>query len=436
MRPLLAVLLLLAAATPAIAAPAPALPPVERWQLASGMTVVHAPIAGSAVAAVQVWYRAGAVEDPAGKRGLARLFETLMFAGSTRLRPGDHRWHLERVGGTTSATVSEDAAVFADTLPAERFELALDLELDRMRGLAIGDDAVARAVELAQATQAERAGSTLWRLFRKAVATAYVQHPYGQAVAAPPAELAGLRAADARAFYDAYYQPGNALLVVAGGVEREALRAAVERRFGPLAKTAEPTRPAADLPEPPQSARRREEVADGDGLLVVAFHAPRATDDALYAYQLVGQILTGGRTSRLGKLVAARKALDVGGQVLARRDPGLLLLYAGVGRGGDVEALERAIDGELAKLGRGVSAAEVAKAKHQIEASVLDAAETAAGYADLLGVAWVLTGAPEALAGDLAELAAVTPAQVAAAARRLTPDRATVIVGRGQPEAR
>jgi zinc protease len=420
------------------ARPAPAgtarpvpLPAVETWKLPNGLEVAFAALPGSPVVSVQAWYRVGAADDPAGKRGLARLFETLMLSGSARVRPGDHRAYLEQIGGTTSASVSEDISAFASTLPAERLEYALDLEAERMRNLELTDDAVARAVELAQARQAEEGRSGLYRAYRRLVATAFVQHPYGQSAAAPAADLASIGPADARAFYDAYYQPGNALLVVVGGVDQAAVRAAIEARFAAIPAVAEPPRPAAELPEPPQSARRREEVSGADGLVMVGFHIPAARAPSVYAYQLLGQILTGGRSSRLGKLTATGKAIDVGGQVLVRRDPGLMLIYAGGGRGAASEVLEQAIDAELLALARsGPSAAELARAKRQITATVLGAAQSATGYGNQLGMAWSLTGAPGAIGKDLGELAAVPAAAVRkAAADGLKPDQATVIVG-------
>jgi zinc protease len=438
MKPPLMVAALLAAlgapaeAQPARPAPRAALPAVETWSLDNGLEVAFAAMPSSPVVSVQLWYRVGAVDDPAGKRGLARVFESLMFAGSGRVRPGDHRRFVEQVGGSASGAVSEDVSAFADTVPSERLDLALELEAERMRGLEIGEDAVQSAIAAVQAQQAQQAQSALFRAYRALTAAAFVQHPYGRAAAAPSEELAAIGVRDVRAFYDAFYQPSNALLVVVGGVEREAARAAIARRFAAIPGPGKPpARRAAGLVEPPQSARRTAELPGADGVAMLGFHIPAASDRDVYAYQLLGQILDGGKSSRLGRLIASERALDVGGQVLVRRDPGLFLVYAGASASGEPEALAGAIGDELAALGkRGPTAAELGRAKKQVAATVLMTAQSASGFGNQLGVAWSLTGKPAEVERDLGDLAAVTAAQIKRAAQALAPDRATVVIGR------
>jgi zinc protease len=120
-------------AAPASADKVPERPWLEEWQLPNGLKVAYIERANLPMAVVQVWYRFGSKDEPAGQRGSARAFEKLMFLGSEHVRPEDHRRFIERVGGETTALTTEDVTAFHETVPVEYLDLALQLEAERMR---------------------------------------------------------------------------------------------------------------------------------------------------------------------------------------------------------------------------------------------------------------------------------------------------------------
>jgi zinc protease len=426
-----------AAARPVAPPPAPTagMPAVHTAYLDNGLEMAIAEVPGSPVVTVQVWYRAGAVDDPTGKHGLSHLFETLMFEGSARMRPGAHRDYIARVGGNTTASVNEDVSALADTVPVARLDKALALEAERMRGLELTDGAVAKAKAIATNQLRSQAASALWQAYSRLLATAFVQHPYGMNTGGVASEVDAITTADARAFYDAYYQPSNALVVVVGGVGVDAARAAIERSFAGMSRAAPPPRPAAELAEPVQSARRREEISLGGGLVMTGNHIPAATHADIYALQVLGQVLTAGATARLpSRLVKAKLAGEVGGQVLVRHDPGFLVVYASVAPGAKVAALEDALRGQIAEFVRtGPTAQELARAKKQIGVTLFGAAASVTGTGNLIGVSWSLTGKPAQFTADMTGIDAVSAADLRrVAARYLAADVTTVVVSRDQ----
>ena len=267
---------------------------------------------------------------------------------------------------------------------------------------------------------------------------AYQKHPYAWTAGGVIEDLDRVTSADLQAFYQTYYQPSNALLVVVGDATMAAVQAAAEKHFGNLPGTAPPPRPAQASPEPPQTEQRRAVLeASQIGLVFAGFKLPEGRHADVPALQVASVILGAGESARLRQRIRAvdpaRKrplGLDAAVPFLVREDPGLLLTI-GVFREADAAAgVEAALFDELARLGKkapGVD--EVKRAKAQILAAFVFGMDSPAGLAEQIGQAWILTGDPGSLAGELAAIDKVTPADVARVARTyLVPAKATVVV--------
>lgn len=256
MRRVAACLFVLFAALPAVAAE------VSDFTLDNGLEVVVLEDHRAPMVVHMVWYRAGAADEPRGKSGIAHYLEHLMFKGTDQLGPGEFSDYVARVGGSDNAFTSYDFTGYFQRVASEHLEAMMRMEADRMRNLALAerDILTERDVLVEERNQRiENNPSALFAEQRRAVQ--YLNHPYGQPIAGWMEELKTLGREDALAFYERFYAPNNAILLVAGDTTPEEVRRLAEKHYGPL----EPTpglgprvRPA----EPPQLAERRMKMAD------------------------------------------------------------------------------------------------------------------------------------------------------------------------------
>lgn len=414
--------LLLAAAT-ALALPSgtasadSALPVVERWTLPNGLAVAHVHVAGSPVVAVQMWYRAGSKDEPAERRGMARMFQSLLFQGSTHLRPGAHLAHLREVGGNAGASVIEDATTLQNVAPAAYFEHILRLEADRMRGLEWRDEIVKGAADQAQAELRQAMADPLKRAVQPFLELAFGDHPYAWESIGAEADIKRVQRADLEAFYKTYYVPDNALLVVVGGVTRPRAEAAVQKHFGSFEKGGGITRKADGKARAAQTEARKRTLAAGQiGVLMRGYHIPAARHKDIYALQVLSLVLGAGPGGAFADAVVekGKLAVQAGATAIVREHPGLFLTYAAFDKPGNEAALEKAMQDAVSALAaRPPGAKQLAAARNAILADFVFRIETVEGLASQVGMSWVLTGDPGQFISDVAELEAVSAADIA-----------------------
>jgi zinc protease len=417
-----------APAQPAATSDGKSLPSIREWKLKNGLTVAHVERPGLPMVAVQVWYRFGSRDEPAGQHGAARMFERLMYMGSERLRSEDHRRYVEMAGGENSALVTEDVSAFHEAVPVEQLDKVLELEAERMRHLLVRPEAL-DAIRPGMLEDVRRQESSpVFRAYQHLLAVVFAGHPYASAPLGAREDIAKLTAQQVKTLYDAYFQPGNALVIVVGGAPADATAKAVERWFGPLAAGSPPQRANQ---APAQAEAKREELQGSSiGLVMAGHRLPEATDADVLALQVAGTILTGGPSSRLQRrLVDGKLADEVGGQVLVRRDGGVLVAFARFSSG-TAARVEKALTGEIDHLAaQGPSAAELRRAKQQILGAAWFGMESATGLANQIGVSWGLTGKPAAFLSDLEALDKLTAAQVRrAAGKYLVRERRVLVV--------
>jgi len=317
-------------------------PTAERFRLANGLEVDLIPDRATQVVAVEVWYEAGSRHDPAGRAGLAQLFERLMFAGSTHVPIGGHARIVEDVGGKTVASVDEELARFGEVLPSSRLGLGLWLEAERMRGIAIDDSVVASVIgarlsELADQSGAESYRDALLRGMTAVYDSTACTSSYGRPLSAMIAGLSELQGSEVRDFFLARYTPGNARLVVAGDFEPRATRAMVESYFGGIpsrrrpadssctdATAAGPRRIPLSLPGAPEAAA---------GLF---FPIPSHDHPDTPGLELIEIILSRGNFSHLSRALVSdpgRMSAWQAGTLGLRRAPGVFGFFGVAGAG-------------------------------------------------------------------------------------------------------
>jgi zinc protease len=430
----------LLAAIPAAAAPAPKamahLPTVDTFQLSNGLKVAVLHVDNAPVVAVQVWYHAGSKDEPRDRRGSAHMFEHMMFKGTQHVRPEAHAQFLNGVGGYVNAQTDEDATHYIDTVPAGYLDFAVQLEAERMRNLMFRPNMIATEKEVVKEEIRQQENSPIAKGFLRFLDIAYTKHPYAWTAGGTIKDLDATSPADLKKFYDAYYQPNNAMLVVVGKATADEVKASAEKWFGKIPKAAEPPRPAASAQEPVQDKKRREVVEPGQiGLTLVGWHIPSAKDKDTYALQVASIILGAGDSSRIKVRLKGDKAhpaiaLDGGMEALVREDPGMTIALGAFLDPKQEEGVESAIFDEVQKLGeKGPASDELRKAKNQVQSGFTFSLEHAQGLAEAIGRSWIQTGDPSQWMRDVDEIEKVSAADVKRVVKQyLGPDRATVVV--------
>ncbi|CAN5916917.1 hypothetical protein BH11MYX2_BH11MYX2_16560 [soil metagenome] len=236
------------------------LPTIETFTLPNGLSVAVLPTDSAPVAAVQLWYHAGSKDEPRDRRGSAHMFEHMLFKGTQHVRAESHAQMINGLGGYVNAQTDEDATHYINTLPADYVDFALQLEAERMHNLLFRKEMVDGERSVVEEEIRQQENSPVARGFLRFLEVAFAKHPYAWTAAGTIADLDHTTVDDLKRFYTTYYQPNNALLVVVGKTTAAAVKASAEKWFGPIAKGAEPPRPAAAAQEPKQDKQRKETV--------------------------------------------------------------------------------------------------------------------------------------------------------------------------------
>jgi len=414
------------------------LPSIETFTLPNGLQVAVLPTDNAPVVAVQVWYRAGSKDEPRDRRGSAHMFEHMLFKGTRHVRAEAHAQFLNGIGGYVNAATDEDATHYINTLPSDHLDFAIQLEAERMRNLLFRKEVIDTEREVVKEEIRQQENSPIAKGFLRFLEIAFTKHPYAWTAGGNLKDLDATTLADLEKFYNAYYQPGNAMLVVVGKTSVDEVKKSAEKWFGPIPKAADPPRPAKAAPEPKQTAKRREIVdASQIGLALVGYHLPPAKDKDIYALQVASIILGAGESSRLKvRLKTADPktkkvlALDGGMEALVREEPGMTIALGVFLDPAAGDAIEAAILDEVARLGTGgPKGNELRKAKNQVQSGFVFSLENAQGLAEAMGRSWILTGAPSSFIKDVDLIERVTAADVQRVVKQyLTPDNATIVI--------
>lgn len=383
--------------------------------------------------------RAGGRNEYPGITGLSHFFEHMMFLGTSNLEPGEFDRTMEAAGGANNAYTSSDLTVYIDRFPVSALETIFEIEADRFQNLETYADAVQSEREVVSSERRSVIDNDNFsRLAEQMQATAFVAHPYQFPIIGWPSDIESWTEDDLRGYYETYYAPNNRTIVIAGDVTPKQIFGLAEKYFAPMSVQEPP--PSVDTVEPPQRGERRivVEAPAQTPLLHIAFHAGRASDPQSLPLSLLLNILAGGDSSRLHRLLVedARTALSVGARLDEGFDPGLAYFYLTLPPGGDPDLVERQLlDALAAVVAEGVSEAELEKARNIVLADFWRALSTISGKARAVGDFEVFHGSYEELFGLPSRLEAVTVGDLqAAAAAIFDNDNMTVGVLRSPDE--
>lgn len=382
---------------------------VECFRLRNGLRILLCEDHSAPVVAYHTWYRVGSRHERVGKTGLAHLFEHLMFNETEHMKPGVLDRKLEEAGAESNASTWLDWTHYNIALPREKLPIAVAVESERMQHLVLRDPQVASEKEVVANERRYRVdddveGSVSEMLW----ATAYAAHAYRWPTIGWMDDIQNFNTEDCRTFYDTYYAPNNATLVVVGDVAERRVLELVSEAYGNIEPSVLPVEDV--KPELPQREERRKTVQKPTATekLVIGYHAPAFGDFDHPALSLLSEVLFGGRASRIYKRLVhdEEAAVDVHAFVGPFHDPGLFEMYASAREGHSAEALLRAVDEEIAKvLVEPVNGGELARAKARFELSLLSGLETVDGKASTIGFYDTVLGRP---AGAFERLDATT----------------------------
>jgi len=419
----------------------------EQFTLPNGLTVVYSEDHSTPIVSVDVWYDVGSRNERAGRSGFAHLFEHMMFQGSANVKKAEHFQLVQRAGGSMNGSTQEDRTNYYETLPSNRLSLALWLEADRMRSLAITQEnfenqreTVKEERRLGVDNRPYAAGFTdgLTWPFDSASCFAYAHTVIGSM-----ADLNAAKLPDVQAFFDTYYAPNNATLVVVGDFNPAELRQLVNQYFAgvPSHPAPEPVRCAATTASSGGAARRevRDPQANLDAILRF-YRIPEHRSADTPALEVLNLILGQGESSRLNVAVVRREKVAVGtGSFLnpngARNGPGVFMAFGIVNQGIPVERMDSVIGIQLDSISaQGITADELAKAKNILRASFISSRETTLGKAEELHHYRMFHNSIDEINTDLDRILAVTIEDVKRVANTyLAPANLTLVIIRGGP---
>jgi len=388
-------------------------------RLSNGLRLIVAEDHLAPVVAINIWYDVGSKHEQPGKTGFAHLFEHVMFQGSRHVAKAEHIALIQAAGGTMNGTTWLDRTNYFETLPSHQLDLGLWLEADRMATLldALSQENLDNQREVVKNEKRWSYDNRPYGSWQeKLQAHLYPSdHPYHHSTIGSMEDLDAASLDDVKAFFQTYYAPNNAVLSVVGDVDTDAVRASVERYFGAIPPNPS-IPPLRDMSLPPTLGREiREVVEDRVPLprIYVGFRAPVFGDHRLDALEVAGQILAGGKGSRLHRRLVRDERIAQDVALFALGFVGGASVAAGwatVRPGIAVDRVEAAFHEELQRLAvEPVSDDELARARALIEADELGALQRVEERADRLSMYTTLFDRPALINEMLGRYLAVTP---------------------------
>ena len=380
----------------------------------------------SPIVSFQVWYRVGSRNEARGATGIAHFLEHMMFKGTPTHGRGQFARLVEQNGGQDNAFTSQDVTAYFVDIVADKLDLVLELDADRMQNLLLDPKQIDSERQVVLEEWRTRTEDDPGGFLGEEVASlAFKAHPYGFPIIGWREDIARITPEEIRAFYTTYYVPNNALVVAVGDFRAEETLERIKRRFGPLPKA--PAPPLVLAVEPSPNGERRVVVRKQAELPIVyvAYHVPNQRSDDAAPLEVLSTVLSGGRASRLYRdLVYERRlALEAGGDYsYFSVDPNLFWFWATAMPGKTPETLEKELGAQVERLKKEpVTDEELQRAKNQIEASFVFREDSVHSRASLLARFEVIGGYAQK-DQFLAKIRAVTAADLMRAARAWFPE--------------
>jgi predicted Zn-dependent peptidase len=419
----------------------------EQFTLPNGLHVIYSEDHSTPIVSVDLWYDVGSRNERPGRSGFAHLFEHMMFQGSANVKKSEHNQLLERAGGDFNGSTAEDRTNYYETVPSNRLNLALWLEADRMRSLAITAENFENQRQAVKEERRLRVDNQPYQgAFTDGLTWPFDStscFPYAHTVIGSMADLDAAKLPDVQAFFETYYAPNNATLVVVGDFNPAELRRLVNQYFAGIPSHAAPESPrcAAAAARGPVRREVHDAQANLDAVLRI-YRVPEHRHTDTPALEILNIILGQGESSRLNVAVVRReKAAVATGALLnpfgSRNGPGVWVTYGIVNQGVASDRLDSLIAVQLDSVrANGITPAELEKAKNVLRAGFIANRETTMGKAEELQHYRTFHNSIDEINTDLDLLLAVTSDDVKRVANTyLAPANLTLLIVRAGPAA-
>ena len=370
-------------------------------ELPNGMHLVMSEDHTRPVINLQVWYHVGSKDERAGRTGFAHLFEHLMFRGSKNVGPEEHMKYVREAGGTVNAYTTFDQTVYWETFPSNYLERMLWLEADRMASLNINEENFHKEREVVKEERRLRVENPPYGLVSDDLfAIVYKQYPYKHQPIGSMEDLNKATPADVQQFFDTYYVPNNATVVIVGDFDAKDAIAWSKKYFGPIPKSKNPV-PRVTTTEPPQT-QEQEVTKYYNNIPLPAvlslYHLPPMGNPDSYALEIASDILSSGESSWLYKRLVhdEQAAVQAAGQSFFLEGPSPFFGIAIANQGKNIKEVGSSLAYVFEQMKKEpVSSEELTKAKNQTTSRFIAGAQTMQQKADNLGRMAVLRGNPE-----------------------------------------
>src|SRR3989441_140143 len=302
---------------------------LKETRLANGLRVITVEDHNTPVIAVNVTYNVGSRNEKPGRTGFAHLFEHMMFQGSENVGKSEHFILIQNNGGTMNGTTNEDRTNYFEALPSNQLELALYLESDRMRSLAVNQENLDNQRNVVQ--EERRIGldnAAYGKSGEVQQELMYDNFAYKHDTIGSMADLNAASVEDVRAFFKMYYAPNNAVLTLVGDFKTADALATIKKYFEVIPRQTDP--PPVDMSEPEQKAERRASVDDLLARLprvAIAYKTVPGNTPDFYALQVLANALGGGASSRLNQKLVREKEMVTGANSFAQETRGVGAFY-------------------------------------------------------------------------------------------------------------
>jgi zinc protease len=404
---------------------------VKEYTLDNGLKVLISEDHKVPLATFEIWYKVGSRDEQSGKTGLSHLLEHMMFKGTPKYGSKIFSKIIQRNGGVDNAMTSKDYTMYFQTMASDRIGISIDLESDRMANLIMDPkETVAERSVVMEERRLRTDDDPQNALFENFLATAVMTHPYRRPVIGWMSDIASLTRNELYDHYRNFYAPDNAFIVIVGDVNPEEVMKKIKAAFGDMKKSRLQNVPVTR--EPVQMGEKRMYLRKEAELpyLLAGYHTPSFPHEDSAGLEVLGSILSGGKSARLYRSLIYEKKLglsagaDYSGMYI---DPFLFFLWATPVPGKDIAELEKVLFAEIEAIKNAPpSESEVQKAKNQIEASFIFGQDSLYMQAMKIGM-FEMLGSWKLMDKYIEGIRKVTPQEVQRVAKKyLTEDNRTV----------
>jgi zinc protease len=408
--------------------------PFKHTTLPNGLQVYTVEDHKSPTVAVQVWYHVGSKDDPPGRSGFAHMFEHMMFKGNENMTPETFDNLTENIGGQNNAYTADDVTVYHEVVPSNYLNPILWAEAERMSGITLNDQNFASERDVVKEEYRQRILANPYGEFYLDIdRKSFTAHPYKRPGIGSIEDLEASKLPEVRAFHATFYRPDNATLIVVGDFKQEELDGWIKKYFGAIPKPSEKI-PRVTVKEPERKQDKIETSYSAKAPLpaiALTYLLPSVRSKDAPALSLAEEILAGGASSRLYQALVYEQQIAQAVTCSAdlREDLGLLVFRLVLASGKPVAEAKKSLTDQIENvIKKGVTEAELDKAKNRLLTSKLLERETSNGKASALGEAAVVYGDATRVNTDLARVQAVTTGQIKEVLNRYVTGKKKVVI--------